>query len=49
MKDARTTIFGATAGVCGLLDFFFPGLSAVCEPLGNAALILFAWFAADGR
>lgn len=45
MTDVKTTIFGGLAGVCGLVDFFFPGLSAVCEPLGNAALVLFAWFA----
>lgn len=45
MTDIKTTIFGGAAGACGLLDYFFPGLSAVCEPLGSLALILFAYFA----
>ena len=30
-----------------VLGFFIPGVHAVCDPVGAAALALFAWFAKD--
>lgn len=47
MQDYKTTLAGGTAAICQVLGFFVPGVHAVCDPVGAAALALFAWFAKD--
>ena len=46
-SEFKTTFTGGLAAVCQLIGFFVPGAHAVCDPIGAAALGLFAWFAKD--
>ena len=47
MQNYKTTIAGGVAAICQALNLFVPGVHAVCDPVGAAALALFAWFAKD--
>jgi len=47
MNNVKTTIAGSIAAGCQMLGLFFPGIHAVCDPVGAAALAIFAWFAKD--
>ena len=47
MQDYKTTITGGVAAACQVIGMFVPAAHAICEPIGAAALALFAWFAKD--
>lgn len=48
MKDTRTTVSGAIAGICQLIGIFVPGAQVLCDPISALALVLMGYFAADG-
>lgn len=47
MDNLKTTIAGGIAAACQVAGFIFPGVHAICDPVGAAALALFAWFCKD--
>ena len=47
MTDLKTTIAGFVAAGCQAAGFFVPGAHAICDPIGAAALAIFAWFSKD--
>ncbi len=47
MQDYKTTVAGGVAAACQIVGLFLPGAHAICDPVGAAALAIFAWFAKD--
>ena len=46
-NEFKTTFTGGLAALSQMISFFVPGAHAVLDPVGAAALALFAWFAKD--
>ncbi len=47
--NIKTTVSGAIAGLCPILNMFIPGVEAICGPVQAIALFFMGLFAKDAN